>query len=214
LDVLIKKNPKKKKQIVEFVYKFVLIEDIFVDKRIFEYSYKCKTPGCGICCFDGTAVTKEEISRISTVIEKIKPYLSPSNRQRLSKLDNVFYRKNVRKGLWRLRTWNSSCIFLMEDKLCAVHKYCLDNNINWIKFHFDLCVTYPLRISRKEDFIHIEEELATREYTLPCFNTYESSPSNHLIYTMKNVIIDRLGHRFWEALEKRLLKTINLHPLS
>ena len=102
----------------------------------------------------------------------------------------------------------------MDNKLCSIHKFCLDNNVNWIKFHFDLCVTYPLRISREEDFIHIEEELATKEYILPCFKTLDKDPSNPLIYSMKEVIIDRLGQKFWKALEKRWNTLNPAHHLS
>jgi len=205
LEEIFLKNPKKKKNILEFIERFTVIEDVFVEKEIFNHSFKCRYPGCGICCRDGTSINMDEVNRVAKSIEEIKTYLDESKIKRLDKLNNVFYRKNKREGSWRLRTWNSSCIFLMEDKLCAIHKYCMDNDVDWIKFHFNLCVTYPLRINKEQNFIHIEEELKNREYVLPCFNKYgeeDYDESNMLIYSMKDVILDRLGKNFWMALEK------------
>jgi hypothetical protein len=98
----------------------------------------------------------------------------------------------------------------MDDKGCAVHKYCTDNSLNWVKFHFNRCVTYPLNIIPEKNFIQIAEELFERGYRLPCFGRSEDAAGQSaepLIYSMKEVIIDRLGRAFWEALEKEYIET-------
>lgn len=207
LQEVLGRKPYRKKQILDFINRFTVIEDVLVDNEIFNYTFKCAQPGCGICCFAGTLVTKEEINRISNRVDDIKPYLSESKIKRLNKLDNQFYTIYYVEGFFKLRTWNSSCIFLMEDKRCAVHTFCLDNGVDWIKFHFDLCVTYPLRINRNRKIMHIEEELYNKEYVYPCFNKKEDdgkkNEGSDLLYYMKNVIVDRFGLGFWEAMENR-----------
>ncbi len=207
---VIDRNPCKKKRVLDFLDRFTVIENVLVDKEIFNYTFKCTFPGCGSCCFAGTLVTLEEINRINPIVDKLKLYLSESKVRRLEKMENIFYTEFPVEGFFKLRTWNSSCIFLMEDKRCAIHKYCLDTEIDWIKFHFDLCVTYPLRISRKRDILHIEEELINKEYVYPCFKSKdESSEKNtkiHLIYYMKKVIEHRFSKNFWKLLEKKYKK--------
>ena len=211
LEEVLSKNLKKKKIILDFIHKFTVIEDIFVDKEIYIHSFKCNYPGCGICCSEGTSTSMDEIKRIRKDIDDIKKYLNISKNKRLNKINNIFYRKNYKKGNWRLRKWNSSCIFLMDNKLCSVHKYCIDNNIDWIKYHFNLCVTYPLRIVKEQSIIHVEEELKNKEYVLPCFkkdNECGYHKSNMLVYSMKEVIIDRFGEDFWRSLEKNREKYV------
>ena len=206
LEQLIKEKPRYKQQIINFYNRFTIIKDIIVDTELFNYTFRCKVPGCGLCCFAGTAVRLEEIKRIEPIIEQIKPYLNESNVRRLNKLDNRFYTKHRIAGFYKLRTWKGSCIFLMDNKLCSIHKYCLDQGLDFVSLHFDLCVTYPLRISREERIIHIENELYLGEYVYPCFNKREPNsvvdPEIDLVYYMKNVIVDRFGLDFWIALEK------------
>ena len=210
LKQVLERNPSKKKQILDFLNRFTIIEDVLVDKEIFNYTFNCTIPGCGLCCFAGTLVTLEEINRIRPIVDKLKKYISDSKVRRLEKMKNIFYTKFPVEDFFKLRTWNSSCIFLMEDKRCAIHTYCLDNKKDWINFHFDLCVTYPLRISRKRDIIHIEEELINKEYVYPCFKRKDKSIKNnkktHLIYYMKNVIEQRFSKNFWELLEIKYKK--------
>jgi hypothetical protein len=208
LKQVLKDNPKKKNQIMEFLKRFTLIEDIIVDKEIFKHTFKCTFPGCGLCCFAGTRVSQKEINRMEPVIDEIKLNLSKSKVKRLDKLGNSFYIKFRGRG-YKLRTWNGSCIFLMEDKRCAVHKYCIDKNIDWINFHFDLCVTYPLSINTSDGVIQIEEELYKGEYVYHCFKKkkdVELDLDNDLVYYMKDVIIHRFGNSFWKKLEKRYLE--------
>lgn len=206
LQEVLERNPHRKKHILDFINRFTVIDDVLVDKEIFNYTFKCTYPGCGLCCFAGTLVAKEEINRVIKRVDDIKPYLSVSKIKRLNKLGNQFYTNYYVEGFFKLRTWNSSCIFLMEDKRCAVHTYCLDHGIDWIKFHFDLCVTYPLRINTNKKIIHIEEELYNREYVYNCFNIKKDGEENYesdLLYYMKDVIVDRFGLGFWEAMENK-----------
>lgn len=202
---VLENNPRKKKQILDFLDRFTVIDDVLVDKEIFNYTFKCTFPGCGSCCFAGTLVTLEEINRITPIVDELKTYISESKVRRLEKMKNIFYTKFPVEDFFKLRTWNSSCIFLMEDKRCAIHKHCLDNKKDWINFHFDLCATYPLRISEKRDIIHIEEELINKEYEYPCFkrkdDSIEKNTEMPLIYYMKNVIEHRFSKNFWKLLE-------------
>lgn len=207
------KYSRQEKRLMQFLQDYILIEGVLVQKELFNYSFKCKYPGCGVCCYAGTCVTKEETQRVGDVIEEIKKYLSPSKVQRLNKLKNKFYRKNYLIGYWRLRTWEGFCLFLMEDGGCAVHKFCMDTGRNWIQFHFNLCVTYPLRIDVKERLIQIEEELFEQKYSVPCFGlTVDGDTGHHnepVIYSMKAVITERLGEEFWKALEKKYVELKN-----
>lgn len=206
LEQLIRKKPRKKEKIIEFYNRFTLVQDIIVDTEIFNHTFKCKFPECGQCCFAGTAIKYDEIKRIEPHIDGIKPYLNESNSKRLTKLQNKFYTNYHLPEYYKLRTWKGNCIFLMDNKLCSIHKYCIDNGLDFIRLHFDLCVTYPLRISPTDKIIKIEEELYREEYVYPCFNKRDpNSPINpeiDLVYYMKNVIVDRFGVDFWFALEK------------
>lgn len=201
---ILHRNPKKQQKLLDFLERFTLVENVIVDTEIFKHTFKCTFPGCGACCFAGTLVKENEIQRVTEIIDEIIPYLNESKKRRLNKLDNKFYTNYPLDEYHRLRTWNGSCIFLMDDKRCAVHTYCNESGKNWINFHFDLCVTYPLRIYGEVGIIQIEEELFRGDYVFPCFNKKREPGVNHeidLIYSMRDVIIDRFGTDFWVSLE-------------
>jgi len=42
---VLERNPRKKKQILDFLDRFTVIDDVLVDKEIFNYTFNCTIPG-------------------------------------------------------------------------------------------------------------------------------------------------------------------------
>ncbi len=97
------------------------------------------------------------------------------------------------------------CIFLMENGLCATHKYYLENNRNWVKEKFNICVTFPLDLRPDDKTIafmgHFDEFAFTEVH---CLTSDEAEKEKRgypqIIESMKNVIVDRYNEDFWNAL--------------
>ncbi|MHA1750955.1 MAG: DUF3109 family protein [Candidatus Helarchaeota archaeon] len=192
--------------------KFIIINGIKVEKKILDFYFKCinKSNCKSKCCYLGAYVTKEEIQRIRKDILKIKKYLSEQKIKRLNKLHNKFVENKDWNKLWKIRTWNGSCIFLMENGECAVHRFCIENKINWIDYKFNICVTFPLDIRPHENIIEFMNDLENEEFDIWCLRLPKEEKIKlgirPIIYTMKEVIINRLGYEFWKELEKEYIK--------
>ncbi|MHA1270688.1 MAG: DUF3109 family protein [Candidatus Helarchaeota archaeon] len=189
--------------------KYIVINGIKVEKELLKYHFECiYNSSCkSQCCDLGAFITKEEIRKVRKDITKIKEYLSINKQKRLSKLHNKFVLNNGWKDLWKTRTWNGTCIFLMDNGGCSIHKFCLDNNINWIKYKFNICVTFPLDIRPHEKTIEFMEDWNNEEFDIWCLRSSKQEKIKRhikpIIYSMKEIIVDRLGLKFWNALEKK-----------
>jgi hypothetical protein len=97
------------------------------------------------------------------------------------------------------------CVFLMENGLCAIHKYCNDTGRNWVKEKCNICVTFPLDIRPQDNTIAFMNSFDSFTFaTVDCISTdedrKESLGMGQIIETMKYAIVDRYTEEWWEAL--------------
>ncbi|MBN2156439.1 MAG: hypothetical protein JW776_10380 [Candidatus Lokiarchaeota archaeon] len=123
-----------------------------------------------------------------------------------------------------------SCLFLMEDGLCAVHKFCEDQRIDWTLHKFNICSTFPIdiRVTRNQtakDAPYPEEKRVDDECsTLKMMDDYEDFLYTHMncinlspkikaqkkvpyiLDSMKYAIVSRFGEEIWLALKEYALQ--------
>lgn len=177
-----------------------------MENRIFNYYYECRfEQKCSfVCCYRGVWIFKKEINRINLNIVGIKKYLSKDKQKRLEKFKNRFYQKSGDKVFSKTRTWNSTCIFLTDKGECAVHSYALENNLFWADFKFEACTIFPFEIDFEKKIINLIDH---RWKFLPCLKDSledrKKAGLQPIIYSMKEILIHKLGIEFWENLERR-----------
>ncbi len=99
------------------------------------------------------------------------------------------------------------CIFLMKNGYCALHKYYLDANENWIKKKFNICSTFPLDLRPQDGtmaFMSDFNEFAFGEVECLCSDRDLKEKLNYpqIIEEMRDVIIDRFGETWFGALSQ------------
>ena len=119
---------------------------------------------------------------------------------------------------------DSVCMFLMDNGLCALHKYCDDKGLYWPIDKFNICTTFPIdiRITRNgtaKDSPYpsekrVDDECSTMKmmdeyddflYTkMNCVNLSHKVKSKknipYIIDSMKYAIVSRFGEDMWKAL--------------
>jgi hypothetical protein len=119
---------------------------------------------------------------------------------------------------------DSSCLFLMDDGLCALHKYCDDHGLNWAIDKFNICTTFPIdirvsRIGTAKDAPYpmekrVDDECSTlkmmdehEDFLYAKMNCVNLSPAMkakknvpYIIDSMKYAIVSRFGEEMWQAL--------------
>lgn len=119
---------------------------------------------------------------------------------------------------------DSVCIFLMDDGLCALHKYCDDKGLYWPIDKFNICTTFPIdiRVTRNGTAAdapypmekRVEDECSTlkmmdeyEDFLYAKMNCVNLSPKikakknvPYIIDSMKYAIVSRFGEKMWSAL--------------
>ena len=119
---------------------------------------------------------------------------------------------------------DATCLFLMDDGLCALHKYCDDNSLDWPIQKFNICTTFPIdiRVTRNETAKdapyplekRVDDECSTLkmmdeydDFLFAKMNCINLSPKikakkhvPYIIDSMKYAIVSRFGENMWEAL--------------
>ncbi|MHA1728825.1 MAG: hypothetical protein ACTSWY_08845 [Promethearchaeota archaeon] len=116
------------------------------------------------------------------------------------------------------------CLFLMENGLCSIHKFCTDEGLDWTINKMNICTTFPMdiRVTNNEtsaDAIYpeerrVEDECSTLKmmddfesflYTkMDCINlshkTKKKKGIPYIIDSMKYAIVSRFGEDMWSAI--------------
>ena len=119
---------------------------------------------------------------------------------------------------------DSKCLFLMDDGLCALHKYCDDKGLEWALDKFNICTTFPIdiRVARNGTSKNapypmekrVDDECSTlkmmdeyKEFLYTKMNCINLSPKikakkniPYIIDSMKYAIVSRFGEELWKAL--------------
>ncbi|MCF2139554.1 MAG: hypothetical protein K9W44_05830 [Candidatus Lokiarchaeota archaeon] len=183
-----------------------------------------------LCCYTGCYVSMEEIKRAEVLLPKIFPDLQEDAKNLLNINNNQIYLPDDydrEENLYKIRCspneWNfnedddeeeddefslpprNHCIFLMKNGLCALHKYYIKYNQNWIKEKFNICTTFPLDLRPQDGtmgFMNEFDDFAFGE--VECLsknrNLKEHLGYPQIIDSMKDVIVDRFGISWWNAL--------------
>jgi hypothetical protein len=120
---------------------------------------------------------------------------------------------------------DSVCIFLMDNGLCALHKYCDDHGLYWPIDKFNICTTFPIdiRVTRNktskdapypmekrvdDDFSTIKMMDEYEEFLYVKMNCINLSPKiktkkkiPYIIDSMKYAFVSRFGEDMWKALK-------------
>ncbi len=99
------------------------------------------------------------------------------------------------------------CIFLMEDGLCAMHKYYNDIGQNWMKHKFNICTTFPLDLRVPDRTIAFMKDFDNFAFAeVECLSPDQELKKKlgypQIVEAMRDVITDRFGDPFWKALNK------------
>lgn len=97
------------------------------------------------------------------------------------------------------------CIFLMENGLCSIHKWCNDCGKNWVKDKFNICVTFPIDIRPQDKTIAFMSGFDSFTFgNVDCINPDELKKAKlgmpQVVDSMKYAIVDRYGEEWWNAL--------------
>jgi hypothetical protein len=97
------------------------------------------------------------------------------------------------------------CIFLMDNGLCSVHKYCVENGKDWVKEKYNICVTFPLDLRPQDQTLAFMNDFDSFTFgDVDCISNDEEHKKNlgmpQVIDSMKYAIVDRYGEKFWAAL--------------
>lgn len=116
------------------------------------------------------------------------------------------------------------CLFLMENGLCSVHKYCNDKGLAWTLNKFNICTTFPvdIRVTRDDssaDSIYpmekrVDDECSTLKMMddfdsflfvkMDCINLSSEIKKRkgipYILDSMKYAILTRFGEETWLAL--------------
>jgi hypothetical protein len=185
----------------------VAVGDFLVEKDVFTLRFSCDFASTqGICCQFGCWIKPHERRRIERVIKDVAEYLRdrpelPFWGKRTGRW--VFVDPKMEDDEYHTQVINDRCIFSMTSGACAIHAYCLDNDIPWEDFKFGICVTWPLdiQLSDMDDgsgecwHIWLFNELHDEAWDeCPCIRKDPGDSSLPLaIESQKSTIVSRIG---------------------
>jgi hypothetical protein len=196
----------------------VRIGDFYVQKEIFAMKWGCEFRTTkGVCCHDGCWIRPNEKTRVAEKIQEIAEYLR--DRPELPFWQPIRWKwaycdSKPEDGDYHTKVINEKCIFTMTNGGCAIHAYCLDHDISWESFKFNICVTWPLDIQywydekgeNKAWNLWLFQDLYNEEWNhCPCIRPKVFPSFNHdgrpsVIESMKSTIINRIGQERYNQL--------------
>jgi hypothetical protein len=149
-----------------------------------------------------------------------------------SECDNILtYEDNI------LELPPQHCIFLMDDGLCSIHKYCVEHNLDWYIYKFNICTTFPMDLrvtsnATSNDAVwplekRIDDECSTTKMMedfetflhckMDCINLNPNVKKEKkvpfIIDSMKYAFVSRYGQELWDALNDYAKKYRKEHQI-
>ena len=179
----------------------IIIDEIVVDKAILKTSFSCCLETChGTCCATGdfgAPLTKEDVGIIDKHLKGIKRYLPDKN---IKLIEKNGYAETYRSGSLCVESLydDGPCIFSYSDgeiTKCAIHTYCLENQIDPVQIKPISCSLFPIRVRQLGKIISLKycqypECKSALKGTTPVFQT------------CKSALIRMFGNQWYEKLEK------------
>jgi hypothetical protein len=180
----------------------VEIEDKLVSADIFKEKFVCDLSLCkGACCVegdDGAPLKKDEISKLETVYENVKPYMTEEGIEAVEK-QGVYYNDRYNEPVTTLIK-GGACAFVNFDKdgtaKCGIEQAYRDEKIGWKKPIS--CELFPVRVKKYNSFTALNyEEIDICKPACAC-----GERLNVKIYQfLKEPLIKAFGDEFFEELK-------------
>ncbi|HMF34673.1 MAG TPA: DUF3109 family protein [Candidatus Lokiarchaeia archaeon] len=201
----------------------VKIDDFWVQKEILSMQYECDYHLCkGTCCSEGCSFEEPEKYRVEEHLPQIVDYLRDRPELPFWQDDAPdqwefcvpYPNDDPRDEGWYYSKWmNGRCVLQITDGRCAVHAYCIDNEIPWETFKFATCTTWPIHFEtilnpegNAEWHIILHNEFYHPDWDVcPCIRPDNLPPDRqvnrrHIVEEMKNVFISRIGTERYQTL--------------
>ena len=185
-----------------------------------------------LCCYTGCYAVDEEIASTKRILPKILQDLQEDARKLLGENGNQIIDPedyDAEEKLYKIRCapgeWDEEdteeeeksenvpsnhCIFLMDDGLCATHKYFVEKNEPWVPKNqkFNICTCFPLDIRPQDKTLAfmdgIDDFIFHTNWKASCVSNDEKTKEHfgypQIIESMKYVIVDRYGETWWASL--------------
>jgi hypothetical protein len=185
----------------------VVIDNILISDDVIEKKFVCDLGKCkGGCCEVGDAgapLTDEELTTVTEVFEKVKPYLTPASIQEIEKKGK--YVHNPEFG-WVTPTLGSDkeiCVYGVRDEKgiikCAFEQAYNDDVISWKKPIS--CHLYPIiaRKGKHSDYDTVNYEPRQKLCSPACILGEKLKVPVYEF--LKEALIRKYGEEFYHALD-------------
>jgi D-alanine-D-alanine ligase-like ATP-grasp enzyme len=191
-------------------YRMVPIGDFLVREDVLDLRWRCEAGCAAICCADGCWFVREDRDRVEVHLPAIFEYLR--DRPELPFWSGEGFCDAVPWHKWTLgqglcEDWyntgssNGLCGLQQPDGRCAVHSWCLDNEVPWETFKFAACSAWPLAFEQHDGVweLRLHREFYDREWdTCPCLRRGEHAAAVApeaplLVESLGTTISSRLG---------------------
>jgi len=134
----------------------ILVENAVISDDIKEQFFVCDLNKCkGACCVEGdlgAPLEKDELAQIESVLEEVKPFMSPAGVEAVEKSGAYLLDE---EGDFSTTTINGrECAFAIYDDRgilkCAIEQAWLKGKISWRKPLS--CHLYPIRITKYDEY--------------------------------------------------------------
>jgi hypothetical protein len=186
-------------------------------------------PCSRLCCYQGCYINPKEIEFVMEILPDLKLLLTENAIQVLNQYQDQIYipedydpKENLYKTRCAPKEWtqeelnedhsedkevpipSNHCIFLMENGLCALHKYCVEHGYNWVQKKFNICVTFPLDLRPKDKTLAFMDGFDHFTFgNVLCISSDEDKKQEvgmpQVVDSMKYAIVDRYGEEWWQA---------------
>jgi hypothetical protein len=197
----------------------IAIDNILVSDNVIEKQFVCDLNKCkGGCCEEGDAgapLEDEELDMMTTLYEKIKPYLTDAAIAEIEKKGKYVYHKEFGWVTPTLGNDKEICVYGIRDEKgiikCAFEQACYDGVISWKKPIS--CHLFPVitKKGRHGDYEKVNYEPREKLCNPACaLGKKLEVPAYEFL---KEALIRKYGEEFYDALDKvaklRTKKTIN-----
>lgn len=180
----------------------ILIENVLVSRAVLEEEFVCNLNACkGACCVEGeegATVTVEEIEKINSIYDKVKPYITEEGIKAIEENGIAYKKPSGAMGLNAID--NKACVFISYDEngiaKCGIEDAHRDGAIDWKKPLS--CHLYPIRIDEYKDFEAVnyyEWDICSPACTL-------GKELKVPVYKfLKEPLVRKFGEYFWKEID-------------
>jgi hypothetical protein len=186
----------------------IAIDNVLISDDLVNREFVCDLNRCkGGCCEEGDAgapLDKEELKRIDTLFEKIKPYLTPAALEEIERKGKYVYHKEFGWVTPTLGDDREICVYGFRDEKgwirCAFEQAYYDGLIDWKKPIS--CHLYPVihEKGRKGNFDRLNYEPREKLCQPAC--AFGKKLKVPVYQFLKEPLIRLYGEAFYNALEQ------------